>query len=85
MKEYKSGQDVYVEVENIVSQVYSLPTVIQLLVENYELDSTNKDVFENKYSRRVAKKSIYDVLMLIQQNITKMMNDIESLDLSKSE
>ena len=85
MKEYKSCQDVYVEVENIVSQVYSLPTVIQLLVENYELDSTNKDVFENEYSRRVAKKSIYDVLVLIQQNITRLVDDIESLDLSKSE
>lgn len=85
MKECKSGQEVYVEVENIVSQLYSLPNVIQILVENYELDSANKDIFENKYSRMVAKDNIYSVLMLIHQNISRMIEEIESLDLNKSE
>ena len=81
----KSGREVFCEVENIVDQVCFLTNIIQLLIDSYDLDSTNKDVFEDVITRTVAKKHIHAVLIMTQWTIERLIDDIESLNLSKDD
>ena len=77
-KQSKGAYQMYCEIEDLRTNLELMPSVIQLLVEKYNLDQENLTE-EEKIDLSRANHDIYDVLALVQNTIFRFKQDMDDL------
>lgn len=77
-KQSKGAYQMYCEIEDLRTNLELMPSVIQLLVEKYNLDQENL-TDEEKLDLSRANHDIYDVLALVQNTIFRFKQDMDDL------
>ena len=77
-KQSKGAYQMYCEIEDLRTNLELMPSVIQLLVEKYNLDQENL-TNEEKFDLSRANHDIYDVLALVQNTIFRFKQDMDDL------
>ena len=75
-------REVFTEVENATAGLDELPRLLQLLIDNYNLDST--ELTENEmFDLGMASHTIYSVLYIVQSSLYNMSDKLRSISIKK--
>lgn len=75
-------REVFTEVENATAGLDELPRLLQLLIDNYNLDSA--ELTENEmFDLSMASHNIYSVLYIVQSSLYNMSDKLRSISIKK--
>ena len=80
--ELRDVREVFADVENAVAGLEELPRLLQLLIDNYNLDSA--ELTENeRFDLGMASNTLYSVLYIVQSNLYTMSDKLRNISIKK--
>ena len=81
--ELRDVREVFTDVENAVVGLDELPRLLQLLIDNYNLDSAELTEDE-RFNLSMANNTIYSVLYVVQNSLYNMSEKLQNISIRKS-
>lgn len=81
----RSAFDVFWDVENATNKLEALPSILQLIIENFDLDRelTGDEKQKNAYDYSIRRDDLYNSIYLVQSIIFDTVSQLKAIKLSE--